>query len=302
MAGNDTSLKDTLKSALTDTKETPKTDKTDTTDTKSQTVDTKSGETTVEISGIKIDLSDVPEQDRPRIKKLAEEKLSLGDKGIRQKLTELNESKKRVETLERAMGELVDLGYTPESALDVLKKSKLTTTEANKAARGFDKKIREIESMSGIDLAEKQQAIKNLQEARELLKEETGLDDLTKKIDSIEKSLGLLLGSHTESRKSQIDTQIDELSKEYGKDFVEKYRDVIVDEAIKFNVSPQKVLFFRAEPKEIEQSLLARGKKGNDKVNAISSPGSGITSASEKIDFKKPWKGFLKDLIDSNKK
>ena len=301
MAGNDTSLKDTLKSALNDTQDTSKAVSTDTTGTsKSQTVDTKSGETTVEITGIKVDLSDIPEQDRPRVKRSLEEKLSLGDKGIRQKLTELNESKKKVETLERAMEELVNLCYTPETALDTLKKSKMTSSD--KAVRGFDKKIKEIESMSGIGFEERQQAIKNLQEARELLKEETGLDDLTKKIDSIEKNLGLLLGSHKETRKSQVETQITELSKEYGKDLVEKYRDVIVDEAVKFNVSPQRVLFFRADPKEIEQSLLAKTKKGDNKVNAISSPGSGITSASEKMDIKKPWKGFLKDLIDSNKK
>src|SRR3990167_5943481 len=303
MAGNDTSLKDTLKSALNDTQDTSKAVSTDTTGTsKSQTVDTKSGETTVEITGIKVDLSDIPEQDRPRVKRSLEEKLSLGDKGIRQKLTELNESKKKVETLERAMEELVNLGFTPETALDALKKSKTVVSDNNKTVRGFDKKIKEIEAMSGIALEERQQAIKNLQEARELLKEETGLDDLTRKIDSIEKSLGLLLGSHTETKKSQIETQINELSKEYGKDLIEKYRDVIMDEAVKFNVSPQKVLFFRAEPKEIEQSLLAKTKKPNSNVNAISSSGSGITSASEKLDVKKPWKGFLKDLIDTSKK
>ena len=303
MAGNDTSLKDTLKSVLNDTKDTSKADSIDTTDTsKSQADDTKSGGTSVEISGIKVDLSDIPEQDRPRIKKSLEEKLSLGDKGIRQKLTELNESKKKVETLERAMEELVNLGYTPELALDVLKKLKTTGTDT-KNIRGFDKKIKEIESMTGISMEERQQAIKNLQEAKELLKEETGMDELSKKIDLIERNLGILLGSHTENRKSQLETQMGELSKEYGKDLVEKYHDVIMDEAIKFNVSPQKVLFFRADPKEIEQSLLAKSKKGDksDKVNAISSSGSGITSASERIDIKKPWKGFLKELIETNK-
>ena len=49
-------------------------------------------------------------------------------------MTELNESKKKVETLERAMEELVNLGFTPETALDALKKSKTVVSDNNKTA------------------------------------------------------------------------------------------------------------------------------------------------------------------------
>ncbi len=113
MSNQDTTLKDTLMEVIGGNKDTAIATEGETKegisgeDTEGET---KSGETPEYVSGI--DISDIPEQDRPRIKELLSKKANLLEQGYQGKFKEIAEFKK-------AQDELVRAGLTTTEARDV---------------------------------------------------------------------------------------------------------------------------------------------------------------------------------------
>mgnify|MGYP001583588945 FL=1 len=145
MSDQDKTLKETLTEALSGNKDTTKVAEGETKQGISgeeTEAETKSGETAEYVSGI--DISDIPEQDRPRIKDLLSKKAKLLEDGYQGKFKEVAEFK-------NAQEELVKAGLTTAEARDVLIKhieqkrnpQPATTTEKKDALKTLDKLINE---------------------------------------------------------------------------------------------------------------------------------------------------------------
>ncbi len=280
MSNQDTTLKDTLMEVIGGNKDTaiaPEGETKEGISGEGTEGETKSGETPEYVSGI--DISDIPEQDRPRIKELLSKKANLLEQGYQGKFKEVAEFKK-------AQDELVRAGLTTVEARDVLmkhieqKRNPTTTTEKKDALKTLDKLIEQAPY-------EQRSA---LEQMRTIILEETGVSALNEKVNKMEKLLGVYQQSAYESKQKQITTDLGTLSEKYGKDLIEKYKEVITQRGLQNpNLSTTKIFSFEVPIEEIEQAILSKGKKPltKEKKDAISSSGSGITSASEKVDVKK---------------
>lgn len=301
---DDKTLQDTLKEVASEVKtQTQTAEKSETKEGLSDTNkgETTSGETPEYVRGIDISplLKEVPEQDRTRYKdlltKAIEEKTGLLEKGYHEKY-------QKVASLDKAMERLNQLGLNPEEAESVLSKhaeSKKLTVAEKKELKTLDSQVRDIENNSSLSYQEKQSAINQLQLAGRMIREEAGTEDLKKEVTELRNQVKVLLGSHFEATKSKVETELDSLSKSYG-NIVEKNRDMIRDEAVKFNVSPKQVLFFRF-PREVEEAILKPKKATQEKMAAVTSSGSGMTG-SDAINIKQPMKSFLKDILGDVRK
>ncbi len=279
MSNQDTTLKDTLMEVIGGNKDTaiaPEGETKEGISGEGTEGETKSGETPEYVSGI--DISDIPEQDRPRIKELLSKKANLLEQGYQGKFKEVAEFKK-------AQDELVRAGLTTVEARDVLmkhieQKRNPVTSEKKDALKTLDKLIEQAPY-------EQRGA---LEQMRTIILEETGVSALSEKVNKMEKLLGVYQQSAFDSKQKQIETDLTTLSEKYGKDLIEKYRDVITQRGLQNpNLSTTKIFSFEVPIEEIEQAILSKGKKPltKEKKDAISSSGSGITSASEKVDVGK---------------
>ena len=280
MSEQDKTLNETVAEAMGGNKETAAAKATETeqgiSSEKETEGETQSGGTPEYVSGI--DISDIPEQDRPRIKELLSKKAGLLEKGYLDKFKEVAEFKK-------AQDDLVKAGLSLSEARDVLnrhieQKRNPTPSEKKEALKTLDKLIGEapIEQRGA------------LEQMRTIIKEETGVSELSKKVEQMEKLLGIYQATAMDSRQKQVEADLSKFSEKYGKELVEKYRDVITERALQHPTLPVNKIFQYEVPfEEIEQVILSKGKKPltEDKKNAITSPASKITSAVEKIDIKK---------------
>ena len=252
------------------------------------TGETKSGDTHEYVSGI--DISDIPEQDRPRIKELLGKKAKLLEDGYTGKF-------KEVATFKKAQEELQKRGISVEEASDVLKKhldsKTLTQSDKNKVSKTLDKLISEAPY-------EQRSA---LEQMRQIIDEETDVKTIKKELNELKQSLGIYQQKAVQDRQVQLNTELDNLSAKYGSELISKYKDVITEKGLQYpNMAVSKILAFEVPIEEIEQAILLRGKKPltKEKKEAISSNGSGITSASEKVDTK--TKTFAEILLSGIKK
>ena len=280
MSEQDKTLNETIAEAMGGNKETAAAKATETeqgiSSEKETEGETQSGETPEYVSGI--DISDIPEQDRPRIKEFLSKKAGLLEKGYQDKFKEVAEYKK-------AQDDLVKAGLSLSEARDVLnrhieQKRNPTPSEKKEALKTLDKLIGEapIEQRGA------------LEQMRTIIKEETGVSELSKKVEQMEKLLGIYQATAMDSRQKQVEADLSKFSEKYGKELVEKYRDVITERALQHPTLPVNKIFQYEVPfEEIEQVILSKGKKPltEDKKNAITSPATKITSATEKIDIKK---------------
>ncbi len=294
MSNQDKTLKETLTDALSgniDTAKVPESETEKGISGEDTSGETKSGETPEYVSGI--DISDIPEQDRPRIKELLSKKAKLLEDGYQGKF-------KEVSTLKKAQEDLVKMGLSTEEAYDVLSKhvqqktNPVKTTEQKKdAVRTLDKLIEQAPY-------EQRSA---LEQMRTIILEETEVSEIKKDLDAIKKTLGVYQQSAFSSRQKQVEVDLGTLSEKYGKDLIEKYRDVITERGLQNpNLPLIKIFSFEVPIEEIEQAILLKGKKPltTEKKQAISSSGSGITSAAEKIDTTK--KSYADLLMQGLKK
>ncbi len=283
MAGDDKTLKDVLKEAHSEAKPETKPEGI----SQSQETETKSGEP-VYASGI--DISDIPEQDRTRIKDLIEKKAKLLEKGYQDKF-------KEVASLKKAQEDIINEGVSIEEAREAIlekarsKRNPPLAVEKKEAKKTLDSLI------DGAPLEQKE----SLRQLRQILMEETEVDSLRKKVSEMEGMLKGVSSGYADVRKKEIEVDISALSSRYGKDLVEKYHDVMVDEALRFNVPPSQVLRFRASDDELEQAILAKTTKKKEKLEAVTSTGSGLTGSSETINTSGKWKDVLRQVIKTQK-
>lgn len=274
-------LEDTLRDVIGDT---PTPQSTVSKETNQETVassdDTQSGGTSEKEFVGGVDISDVPEQDRPRIKELLSKKISLVEKGANEKFKEIAKYKKEKE-------ELLSSGLTEDEASGVLREylSKKTQTNTSKAEnlRTLDKMIKESP-------AEQREALTNL---RQIILEETSASELRKELDEIKRNVGIFNNERANSRVETINKSLNALSADYGKDFIDKYRDEIVKQGLAYPQAEVKRLITAiADPDDIEKAILSKASRKQNtnidkKLAAITNTNSGMTTSIDNIDVKK---------------
>lgn len=288
-------LQETLREVIGETLKPQETNHQETNDGSVVTsTETNSGETVEKEYVAGIDISDIPEQDRPLFREKLLEKSKSIEKGAQDKFKEIAKYKKEKESILAA-------GVTEDEAINVLnnyiksKNTQTNTTTKAETLRTLDKMIKE----SPVD---QQESLKNL---RQIVKEESGSDDLKQALEEIKQlkqAVGYFNQDFSDKRASQVNSQLNDLSKEYGKDFIEKHREKVVSESIKYpKADPEQILNAISDPRELRKSILANAKQGNkaviqDKINAITSNGSGVNGSKEQISTKLPWKNFLAEV------
>ena len=292
MSDQDKTLKETLTEALSGNEDTTKVAEGETEQGisgKETAGETTTGGTPEYVSGI--DISEIPEQDRPRIRTLLEKKAKLLEDGYQGKFKEVADFKK-------AQQELINAGLTVDEAKDVLNKHleqkrnpQTTTTDKKDALKTLDKLIEQapLEQRSAL---EQMRTIVQEEGIGAFLKE-VGYDNMqsfVKDFRSLRDFAMATSGKMMEDRKSQINTDLEILSSKYGKDLIDKYREVIAEKGLQHpNLTINKIFQYEVPIEELEQAILLKGKKPltEDKKKAISNTSSGITSATEKVDIKK---------------
>jgi len=262
--------------------DTPAVSETKESSTAGSTTETKSGEPVREyVSGI--DVSDIPEQDRPRIKELLSKKAKLLEDGYNPKF-------QRVAHLAKTEEDIKALGLTPEEIQKTLseyvssKKAKPAESDKAKSLRTLDRLIDNAAD------AEQREALKQM---RTIVEEETGIKQIQEKLDRLEKFYQLSTSEIANKRQLQLESDIKQLEEQYGVDVVGKYKDEIIKHGMNSNNTVRRLLHAIAEPEEIEQAILSKqtSKPNNriseEKLNAISSNGSGIAGSKENLDVKR---------------
>ena len=234
-------------------------------------------------------MSDIPEQDRPRIKEMFAKKAKLLEDGYTTKF-------QKVAHLAKAEENLMKLGLTPEEIQQAVashiesKKSKTSDADKTKQLRTLDRLIKDASD-------DDQKAA--LAQMRTIVEEETGIKGIQEKLDRLEKFYNVSVAEMSNKRQSQLTDEIKQLETQYGPELIEKHREDIIKHGMQGNNSARRLLHAIAEPEEIEQAILTNKTKASnriseEKLNAISSNSSGITGSKENLDTKKM--GF-KDLF-----
>lgn len=252
--------------------------------------ETSSGETHREfVRGI--DISDIPEQDRPRIKEKLEAKLKLADQGIQKEFQKVAEFKKAQDDLEK-------LGLSVQEAHDVLlrhaeqkKNPAQTTAQKKEVIKTLDKLIESAPS--------DQQAA--LSQMRQIILEETDISSIRSELAEIKQ---FVLGARQEqfsSREKQLRSELDGLREKFGDDLVNKHAEDVVKHGLQYKDANARRLFNAiVDPDELDNAILNQKAKTTgkpvtqEKLKAISSPGSGVSGTIEDVDVRKV---SLKDLI-----
>lgn len=246
-----------------------------------ESADTNSGEPASKEYVGGVDISDVPEQDRPRIKELLSKKISLVEKGAQEKFKEISKYKKEKD-------ELLNAGLTEDEASGVLRqylenKKNNNTQTKSETLRTLDKMIKDAPY-------EQRESLSNL---RQIIFEETGAQELRREVEDLKKMLGIVNNERVNSKVQSINNSLNALTDQYGKEFIDKYRDEIIKQGVAYPDAPVKRLITAiADPDDIEQAILSRVTKKektniDKKLAAISSPNSGMVSSADSIDVRK---------------
>jgi hypothetical protein len=254
---------------------------------KSQSGDTQSGGTPDYVAGV--DISDVPEQDRPRIRAKLESKLKLLEAGYTPRY-------QKVANLEKSLNWLSSKGLTAEKAEAILIKS-LEQGEDTKSMTG-DKKsaVGTLEKLISEAPYEQKEALQNM---RKIILEETNADKLNKKIEELEGAVRYLSGKDRNMGEQQVERDLVDLEKKFGKEVISKYREAIKSEWAKYpNATAKNIMKYVVPDEEYEQALLSKSSRKTEKTNAITNTGGGVTSSTAQIDIKKTgWKDLLSTVI-----
>lgn len=282
MTGNDKTLRETVAEVVGET--ISHSSETHGGISKSQSGETSSGGTPEYVAGI--DISDIPEQDRPRIKAKLESKLALLEKGYQPKFQEVASLKKSLEWLNSK-------GLTAEKAEAILIKAvegeKLTTTEKKK----LDKLIQDSPY-------EQKEALQNM---RQIILEETDVGQLRAEVADLKKVVNYFQGKDMQLGENQLNQDLGSLREKFGKDFVDKYEEAIRGEWRKYpNSKAKDILKYIALDEEYEQAILSKGNRNKEKQNAVTNVGGGVTSSSATMDVRKTgWKDLLTAVINEKK-
>lgn len=293
MPGQDTTLKDTVRTAMGETKETAKADAGHQEGlSKGTSGETNTGETAEKEYVEGVDISDIPVEQRPQIKAKLEEKAKLLKKGYDVKFQEISKFKK-------AQEELIGLGLTVDEAQDVLLKHIEQKKNPNKTTEQKKEVSRMLDKLMESAPAEQRQSLEQL---RTIVLEETNVGKLQADIDELKKVVGHYQSRDLSLGREQVNKDLDGvLTDKFGSEFISKYRDNILSEWEKHpNIKTKDILKYVADDEEYEQALIAKGRKTltPEKKNAISSSRSGVSGTLENVDIKKETtKSLIQKLI-----
>ena len=243
--------------------------------------ETQSGGKPEYVAGV--DISDIPEQDRPRIKAKLEAKLALLDKGYQPKFQEVAKLKKSLEWL-------TSQGLTTEEAEATL--MKYAAEKKNPSVTKKDT-LKTLDKLIQDSPYEQKEALQNM---RKIILEETNNDVIKVELDELRKAVKYLSGKDMNFGRQQVETDLESLKAKFG-DVVEKYRDTVLAEWEKYPQSKAKdILKYVVPDEEYEQALLSKSNRKSEKLNAVTNSSSGVTSSSASMDVRKT---SLKDILTS---
>lgn len=259
------------------------------------TGETQSGGTPEYVSGI--DISTLPEQERPIARKVLADKAKLLEDGYQAKFKEVSQFKKQRE-------EILSLGISENEAVQVLRDHVTSKTTAKEAKKETSQLIDQL-----MESAPDLETRKGLENLKAIIKEQTNIDAIQKKLELLENYVKHSQGREFQTREQSLNSAMDSLSTEYGKEFIDKYRDTVVREGLKFtDADPEQLLGAIANPKELKQAILSNvpkkeSERKQEKINAVSSAGSGITSPAQTLDIRKTsMKGIMSEIFASQKR
>lgn len=294
-------LKDTLRSAIAETKtpQQPIVQETAKESAPAASAEPKSGEPAEKeyVSGI--DISELPEQERPTARRVLSEKAKLLETGYNQKFREIADYK-------RERDAFTQMGITMDEAKDALSKyAESKKNPVSQTAVTADKKqaLKTLDKLIDSAPIEQRGA---LEQMRQIIKEEAPVDvdkvaKLEEKISQFEKFMSRANQETSSKRQNDLHTELDSLKTKYGDEFVEKYRDDIVTNGLKYGGSARQLLHAISPADELEQAITVKLKPGKqittEKANAITSSTPGLTSSAEQINTKQSYGGLLRDVI-----
>lgn len=243
------------------------------------TGETQSGGTPEYVSGV--DISTMPEQERTIARKVLAEKAKLLEDGYQSKFKEVASFKKQRE-------EMLSLGISENEAVEAIRNHVASKTNAKDAKKEASRVIDKLKE-SAPDLETR----KGLDNLENIIMELTNINDIKKQLSDLQNYVQYNRGKETQTREQSLTTTLDTLSGEYGKQFIDKYRESVVKEGLKYiDADPEQLLNAIANPKELKQAILSNSVKKEDvrkqeKINAVSTPSSGITNTPDTIDIRK---------------
>lgn len=255
------------------------------------TGETQSGGTPEYVNGV--DISSFPEQERTIARKALEEKGKLLENGYQKKFAEIAQFKKQRE-------EVLRLGISENEAVQVLRDHVASKTTAKDAKKEASRVIDQLKE-SAPDLETR----KGLDNLENIIKELTNIDDIKKQLAELQGYVDNSKGREFQNREQSLNSALDSLKKEYGANIVEKYGDDIIRQGLAYpNATPERLLHAIADPAELKQALLSNSNKNGEtrkqeKINAVSSPGSGMTNSVAAVDVRKM---SMKDIFSLAKK
>ena len=220
-----------------------------------------------------IDLTDVPEDQRPAVKKLLAEKVKSYDSGYRKKTEALAEEKKSIKAQEEELLNLraiqkklkdnPELSTAIDKVFDEHRSGKLNkpTNNQQEAEAEIDKMIADT-----TDPAQREALRETKTIMLDLIKRNPqGADnkELKEEVASLKEKIEAIGSVTNRSVADRVDSEISTLEDEFGKDFIAKYREDVKALAIKYpNYNCQTILFQQAaNDAELEKALLTRAEK-----------------------------------------
>ena len=246
-----------------------------------------------------MDFSDVPAEIRSAVVAKMTEKAKLYDSSYRAKTEMLSEEKKRIETDRQSIKALLDiqneLKGNPNMEKAVIKV--INDFRAGKTSNSEDnlnKNIKRLDKL--IDNASDPDTREQLREMRQIVIEETDAPALKNELAQLRAEINQIKSSSSSNHADKVESEINDLEKEFGKEIVSKYREDIKASAIKYPAQKvKKLLYHYAEDSEIEDAILKSASSKKQKELEIKKNGSlpNGNSMSTKVDVPKDSKGRI---------
>lgn len=253
-------------------------------DNKSQ--QTESGAKREFISGV--DVTDIPDNmTKAEFKDFLAKKGKLLEDGYTPKFKEIAEYKKERD-------EFVKLGITTQKAREIILES-LKSNDTKKEVKQELKREIDMLKEEAPDL-ETRKGVERLERIiMELSKSSPEYKELKARLDQAEKALGYVQSKTITSRVDSLNEALNKLSGEkFDKDFIEKYRDKIIEEGKKYpDADVRKIIQVISDPDDYNDAILKTVKKESseksrlkEKLNASDSTSSGVTGSEKQVDIK----------------
>jgi len=290
MADNDKTLGQTLRQAIAEPKQAQSQGQAQTGEGLSVATagETQSGGTPEYVNGV--DISAFPEQERPIARKALEEKGKLIEKGLQSKFQEIAEFKRQRE-------EILRLGISESEAAQIIKDHVASKTTAKDAKKEASRVIDQLK-----ETAPDLETRKGLENLEKIILELTNINDIRKELDQLKGYVQHAQGREFQTREQSVSNALNALSSKYGNEVIERYREDVIKQGLAFpDVDVKRLLHAIADPEELEQALLSNSVKKEErkqeKINAVSSPGSGMTMPAQTIDVRNTsFRGLLSQI------